>query len=89
MAEILEPGLMIDEQSRSLIQAISIARQEADRANFDTESRRLLIVERSDENGDYWSISFLHPNYINRRGGGFEVRVDYLTGNVRSALRTQ
>ena len=89
MVQTLEPDVREEEQAMSLIRAISVARGEARKANFDVQDRRLFIVERSDENEDYWSINFVHPNYINRRGGGFEVRVAAVTGEVISALRTQ
>lgn len=89
MVQISEPGVREEKQAVSLIRAISVARVEVRKADFDVHGRRLLVVERSGENEDYWSINFVHPNYINRRGGGFEVRVDAESGEVISALRTQ
>ena len=62
MVQISEPGVREEEQAVLLIRAISVARVEARKTDFDVQGRRLLIVERSDENEDYWSINFVRPN---------------------------
>lgn len=73
----------------AIARALLVANRSAVEAGMVLENCLIDIEDKASDDERIWCISYIPRNYISRRGGDLEVRVDQRTGEVKEVVYGQ